>query len=705
MKSASYIFCLLLLTIFSIAKGYSVFEDNGKVGLKNEAGKVLIPAKYEALGWSDGEFSIVSNVIGYRAKGKWGLISLNNHIITKPEFEEISPADASLLIVRKKSPASLRMICGIITSSGKEVIPVQYDDIKVASLRAIVFTKIGNQFKYGLVDLENRVLIPQQFKKILSIGSLRYAVENFEDKWALYSESGKQITTFSIDSISSFQKNYAIVYQGLHQGLIDREGVMKIEAKYREIRVDADGSAYSRQSSTWLFFDGQHNLQQKVNADSIIGIDKNLMKVHIAGLIQLSDYNVKAISNAKITGLEKFHGDKAIFSRHGKFGVIRRNGKVLIEPVYAGLRWDSNFFISNIKQGGKNNWIVLDSVGKPLHAKSYDHILPFNGQFFPVINKNFWGAIDTSGKEILSCTYDSILQQDQNNIVVKFHGQYGIINKKEHWLVPPRGNKVTLVNAERFMEKSSKTSYLKSFDNNIVYFSENRLEVRDNTLFEYLPSGAIWEIGMNGVIVNRKVLPDLVEKIYPETEGLRGIKKNGQYGFIDSQGRLRIANRYDDIQPFSEQLAAMKIRGRWGFIGHDDRIAIQPIYDEVSDFKNGLSVVRQKGLFGVIDKSGKQVVLPRYDYVMILPNRNIIVRQNGLVGLFDPQGKILIHTKYDTVKDLCNGYAIVGRGGKYGAVTVQGISTIPLMYDYLSYDPYNNVFLAMLRSEWTPMKL
>ncbi|WP_276367103.1 WG repeat-containing protein [Chryseolinea sp. H1M3-3] len=704
MKRATFIFCLLL-TIFSVAKGYSVFEANGKVGLKNEAGKVLIPAKYEALGWSDGEFSVVSNAIGYKSHNKWGLISLANQIITKAEFEDISPAEASMLIARKKSPTSLQIVCGIITSSGKEVIPFLYHDIKVSSLRAIVFTRQGNQYKYGLVDLENRILIPQQFKNIRSIGSLRYAVENFENKWALYTEDGKQISSFTIDSISTFQKNYAVVYQGLYQGLIDREGVMKVEAKYREIKINNDGTISYRQSPTWLFLDGQNNLKQKALADSISGIAKNLLKFRSAGVIQLADYTLNLKAGPRIHELQNFRKGRAIFSVDGKYGVVTDEGKVVIEPRYSHLQRDAMFYISNIKQGNKNNWVVLDSIGKPLHTKPYDAIHPFNGEFFPVTNRNFWGAINPSGKEILSCTYDSILQQFQGNVVVKFHGQYGVINEREHWLVAPRSNKLRLISEDRFLEYAQKTTYLKSFDNSIIYFTENRLQVNGDILLEYLPSGTIWEIGMNGVITNRILLPDLVEKIYPETEGLRGIKKNGQYGFIDSQGRLRIANRYDDIQPFSEQLAAMKIRGRWGFIGHDDRIAIQPIYDEVSDFKHGLSIVKQKGFFGVVDKTGKQVVLPRYNRVQVLPNKNIIIEQGGLVGLADAQGRILINTKYNKIDDLNNGYIIVQRDGKYGAITSQGISTIPLMYDYLSYDPSNNIFLAMVKSEWIDVKL
>lgn len=702
MMRVENIFCILLVVcVCSFAEGYSVFEDNGKVGLKNEAGKVLIPAEYEALGWSDGKFSVMSNATGYRSAGKWGLISLTNHLITKAEFEEISPADASLLFARKKSPLSLRIVSGVITAAGKEIIPFQYDDIKFSSLRAIVFSKVGDQYRYGLIDLQNKTLIPQLYRNIRSVGSLRYAVENFDGKWALFTDSGKQITNFDIDSISHFQKDYAIIHQGSYQGLIDRNGVVRIPVKNQRLKINGDGSVFTRAPATWLFLDGDNKLRQKVSADSIGEISKNLLGIRTSGVIQLTDFNLNPVTKTKITTLEDFRNGKAIFSADDKYGVIRNDGTVLIEPKYSGLRSDNNYYQANVRQAGRDNWTVLDSVGKPLDLKTHDKILPYNGSFFPVINRNFWGAITADGHQLFASTYDSILQQRDEKIVVKFHDQYGIIDHREHWLVAPRPNKIVLVAEDRFLEYGPKTAYLKSLNNEIIYFSENRLEVQDGRLIEYLPSGTIWMIGMNGVIVDRKIMPDLVEKIYPESEGLRGIKKNGQFGFIDSQGRLRIANRYDDIQPFSERFAAMKIRGKWGFIGHDDKIAIQPTYDQVSDFKNGLAVVKQKGLFGVVDTSGKQVLLPRYEAISVLPHRNIIIQQNNLFGLSDSQGKIFINPKYDQLKDLNNGYIIVERGGKYGAINSQGISTIPLIYDYLTYDAYNNVFFAKVNTQWT----
>jgi hypothetical protein len=112
MKCVCCIFLLSLTSFFAAANQYDVFEENGKVGLKNEQGQVLIPAHYEALGWSDNKFSIIDKVTGFKHNGKWGLITLNNHRITKAEFEELIPAESSLIIARKKSTIYIRLAYG-----------------------------------------------------------------------------------------------------------------------------------------------------------------------------------------------------------------------------------------------------------------------------------------------------------------------------------------------------------------------------------------------------------------------------------------------------------------------------------------------------------------------------------------------------------------------------------------------------------------
>jgi hypothetical protein len=115
--------------------------------------------------------------------------------------------------------------------------------------------------------------------------------------------------------------------------------------------------------------------------------------------------------------------------------------------------------------------------------------------------------------------------------------------------------------------------------------------------------------------------------------------------------------------------------------------------------------VRQKGLQGLIDKSGRQILPTRYDSVKILSHGNLLIRQEKLYGLASRDGSILINPKYHTLIDLDNNYVIVERDGKYGVITLQGISTIPLMYDYISYDAFNGAFIALKKSEWIDLRL
>jgi hypothetical protein len=701
MKRAICIFWLLLVHFSSIASSFDVFKENGKVGLRDADGKIVIPAKYDALGWSKSPFKVIDNVVGFKEGGFWGLISLDNKIITRTQFEDLNPGTGSLLIARKKSNLSLRMVTGCLTTAGREVLPFLYDGVTINGMRAIVYTYIGNQYRYGLVDLDNRALIPQQYQSIKPVGSLRFAVQNFDNKTALFSDAGKQMTAFSIDSISNYKKNFAIIYQNTSQGLLDVQGDVRVQPVYREMKIEDDGSVFHRDIDEWSFLDGQNQLLYKKNADIIKPIDKNLLQVSVSGAVQLTDDALKPISNSVFASLDDFHGDVAAYSTSGKYGIARRNGTVVLSARYDKLVRDHDFFLAGLSMGEKESWTLLDKDGNALSSKSYEQILPYTGRIFPVVNRKFWGALDENGKEVIACAYDSIVQQLGDLVVVKFKGQYGIIGLPEVWKITPKSNRIRLISADRFLEQDGKTTFLKSLDGSTIYFTDNRTELMPTHLVEHIPSGALWQIDFDGVIVNRKIQPDgSIERVYPETEGLRGIKKNGQYGFVDSQNRLRIANRYEGIEPFSESLAAARIRGHWGFINHEDKIAIQPVYDAVSAFHNGVAIVKQKGFQGLIDKTGKLLLLPRYESVEVLRSGNVLIKQGGLYGLADKDGNILINPKYQSLEDEGNNYVIVQREGKFGVVSSKGISTIPLVYDQITFNPHSGQFLALKKSAW-----
>lgn len=706
MRVLSCIFLLSLITFATAAEQFNVFDEDGKVGLKDDQGKIVIPAQYDALGWGNSKFSIVGRVTGYRLNGLWGLISIDNHRITKPDFVNLYPGEGLNIIAYRKNNASLKAFAGCINTSGKEVIPFQYDGVIISSLRAIVFIRTGNKFNYGLIDFDNKKIIPLLYHDIHSIGSLRFAVQDFQNKTALFTENGKQVTDFSIDSISTFIKNYAIIYQNQFQGLLDRDGQIKVQPIYRSVVIREDGTVSGKQADEWLFLNENNQIQKKIQADSIIPLDKDLYKLENAGQMQLVNQEFKSISSITFTSLGKFENGKALFKNGNKYGLLRKNGSVILETKADRLIAGNHFILADQRQSGKDQWFLLDSLGNRKHSKGYDHIGVWNGKFFPVKNHQFWGAISENGKEIVACVHDSLIQCYNENVVVKFRGQYGIIDLKEDWLITPQPNRLTLIADDRYLEFTEQNTFLKSLDKQVIYFSANRLEVQDGYLLEHLPSGAIWQIDFQGRIVNREAQTDkAVEEVFPEREGLRGIKKDGKYGFIDSRGRLRIANRYDAIEDFHENLAAIKINGKWGFISHEDKIAIQPAYEEVAAFKNGMSVVKQRGLFGLIDKAGKTVLPVRYQELEILSNQRIRIKLDGLYGLSTADGKVILNPRYNGLEDLNNGFVVVQRDRKYSLLTLQGLSIIPMIYDYLTYDAFNQYYIAMKKAEWVKINL
>ena len=689
----------LIICFSAVAESYMPFVENGKTGLKNESGQVIIPAAYEALGWSNGSFSVTGQVFGYKLKGSWGVLNLNNQRITPPSFSSLTPGEGLLLIASKQT-ASLKISTGCISIDGKTVIPFTYTGIKIHSLRAVACIREGNAFKYGLIDLENKILIPFQYRSVYPIGSLRYAVEDFKGKTALYSEGGNQITGFTIDSISQFNNNLAIIYEAGRQGIITREGELKSEAKYREIKFN-DKTVLARIPHEWHVLDAQNKLSEKIGADSIVMLREGRYKIEDAGLVKLADENLKPINDVTLSELHSFENGKSVFKSGTLYGVIRKNGKTILPAAYQKVVLKEDYILTFEKSNDKLQWVLRDTLGQRQNSKSYDLISRKQGEIFPVIKNEYWGAINERGLEIVVCVYDSIFESANNQLSVKFKGQYGIISLKEEWLAYPQPYKLKLLNQDRYFKKKDGMLMLCSFAGTTLYFTINPIDIKEDHFIEHVSTGGTWTVDFDGRIISRQLPPaEPTEEIFPSTEGLRGIKKNGRYGFIDDQGRLRIANRYENIKPFSEGLAPIKLRNKWGFINRDEKIIIQPAYEDVTPFEKHYSYVKQNGLCGLLSHEGKLVLPTRYSEIKILDNGRLFLSLNGLQGLADQHGNILLHPKYTSVTDLNNGYVIIEQDGKFGLVTLQGLSTIPLMYDYLKYDHEKNRYLALKKSQW-----
>lgn len=695
---------LLLLWAFTCqALEYRVFEENGKMGIKNESGQIIVPASFEALGWSDGSFSVVGQVTGYRSKDHWGLLNLKKEFVTKADYEQLIYTGGDRIIVSKKINSFTTKL-GCINLEGKLTIPFVYDGIKINGLRAVVFNKNGSKYEYGLIDLSDKGILPLKYKSIQSLGTLRYAVENFDNKIALFSDTGTKLTDFTIDSLSSFRKGWSVIYQEFKQGLLSREGEIKAEPIYREIKINDDGTVSARTFDSWKTVDGNNNEKDLIEADALFpdGSNYRIIKSGKTGLLD-KDFKLKIAPRYDYLG--NFVLGKSVARKENKYGVIRYDNSIIMPFLFDSLVVDGRLIRVRDKTANTISWSLFDTVGVKKSEHYYDFIDQHNGRFFPVQVRGYFGGMNNYGKEIIHCVYDSILQAKEDRVVVKFKKQYGIISIDENWLLTPQHYPLTLVNNDFYIEKQPTVNFLKNLNGETIYFTSNPLEVSGNDLLiEHLPGGFEQKVNLSGQVINAAVAQVEVEKVFPESEGIRGIKRDGRYGFIDSRGRLRVANRYEGIGLFKENLAAVKILGKWGYVNIQDKIIINPSYEKAEDFQNGTAIVKRNGKFGIIDKEGKILLALRYDDIKRDNNKFILI-QNNLKGLADEKGNDMIEPRFSLLDVIDNNHVLVNHGGKWGVLSFTGMNVVPMLYDQLIFVKEKGFYLGLKKSSWTNLTL
>lgn len=698
---------VLLVAIFSFgmvhADPYLIFSDNGKMGIKDDQGNVIIAPSFDALGWSDGSFSVIGNVTGYRMNNHWGILTLKNEFITKADYEALEYAGADNIIARKRiNPTQIKTGC--INLQGVIKIPFQYEGISIHGLRAIVFNFSKSKYVYGLVDLQNHVLIPIQYKNIYPLGTLRYAVENEFGKIALHGENGNPITDFQIDSIAQFRDSKAIVYENLHQGLIDRNGTIKLKSIYRSIQIMGDNKVNVLPPHEWLFITTKNEIVNRFSADELIPVNENLFIIKSSEKYGLINNDLKLVCPVQYDQLTPIGDDLYLSRKSGKMGVIKSDNTIAIPLVYDSLYADGNVLRAFRKIEG---WSLINRNNKSLTQKNYDSIGPRNKNIFPIINNHYWGILDIEGQEIVHCVFDSLVEVSNDLLVVKFKNQYGIINTREEWLVAPQPQPIHLINDQLYAQKKHPNILLKNFKNEIIYFTDNKLVFKENFFLEYLADGTEKTIDYQGRIVNRVEAPAIgnVERVFQASEGLRGIQRDGKFGFIDDRGRLRIANRYDDVGEFREGVAPFKLIGKWGFLSPTDQVIINPNYEKVSNFQNGLAIVYRNGKSGVITKTGSPILSFQYDSIQFLPNKKFLLFAKGLRGMADEHGSVLIDPRFDSIAELDNDLLLVGIAGKFGVLTTSGLNVIPIIYESLTFDQKHNQFLAFKKSEWKEVEV
>ncbi|MDD7914077.1 WG repeat-containing protein [Polaribacter ponticola] len=167
--------------------------------------------------------------------------------------------------------------------------------------------------------------------------------------------------------------------------------------------------------------------------------------------------------------------------------------------------------------------------------------------------------------------------------------------------------------------------------------------------------------------------------------------KNSRYGFLDTNGKMKIENKYHDASSFSEGLAAVKdpITNNWGYIDNKGNIKIPFTYNKAQKFSEGLAFIKKTIRDEKYILGGNLLRKGKYKAAYINKNNEVIISEkfdtgtpfkNGLAKVtkyatndsfmgggsdktyyIDNTGKRINKKNYDRVKPYNNkGFAVVG---------------------------------------------
>ncbi len=709
----------------------NVYEENGLKGVINQDGKEIIPAQYEEIGWSEGIPVFHDGVIGFRSGGKWGIISSANSITLTAKYNQIYRAGNDLIVASKEGLLSGEEFYGIINSRGKLIIPFAYAGLSVTGPTVIAQKYDHNKRVYGLIDLNNTQLLPFAYPNIYRLTEKLLAVTRENGKLSLVNTNGREALRFQIDSIAHADGDYFFIFRDGKAGLVDMAGRNVLNPEFRKIEI-ANNTVSALPVSAWHLLSPDNTTQRVMLFDTIEETSQNAFIAGINNMYRLTIPG-ELITKIAYNSMLPIPGSFYQVTLNGRTGIITQTGEELIQPVYDSLYVDTGFVYVLRSKGRDAGWSVYDTLGIRKNQYFYTAVKPVSEGLFAVKRNGKWGFMNRSGHEVIHCVFEGVTPFNSGKSIVVFHNEQGVIDKAGNWLILPEKQEITIINDTLYLEKSKKLTWLKDFDQTLIYFTEKKLIAKDSYLEEKIDSATSWFVSFQGVIFSksdsgftehiqfrdslyiikkegsagvvsfsgRTYIPfGIYEDIDPPVEGLLRIKHQGFYGFSSLSGKLRIANRYEAAKPFSEGLAAVKIRGKWGFIDKREILAVQPLYNETGKFENGVCPVRQGTKWGIINGQGKLIKQVDSDKLTKSINGLWVSEKDGLYGLIDRSGKTLLFPKYERVQPLKNNLIIVKRRGLYGVVDMDGVIRIPFLYKQLLYSKVSDTFLAMVPGKW-----
>lgn len=429
-----------------------VFNENGQKILTEYESVQALPTEST---WDGIPFE--KSVLKYKKNNKYGLISLENKIITKPIYDSIKAINykEGMLLVEENAKY------GAINIKGKVIIKPEYDQITVDNYYNsetmykasgfIVKKKVEDSYKYGYINSNGKVLLDTQYTEISRINEIiddkNIFLLVFKNGQAGIVKNNKTILNYEYEDISYNAYNNMFVIQiNAKSGIADIKGKIIIQPEYDSIMFGGIYiNAVKNNEITILDLQGNkienNNIYAKLptsNNNYYITIDKD----EIYRVVDRED-NVKIDNN--YTYIEHIKDEYFIVYKDGKNGIIDLSGKSIADLKYNSIFKIAGTEIIQANINNTNNITLLNNEMK-IVCNMNNASIEKEDNYFKVFSNDDIKYFDNNGNEI------SYKQIEPNNKMYakKINGKWGFVNEENKLIINNEYDMVTEFNKYGF---------------------------------------------------------------------------------------------------------------------------------------------------------------------------------------------------------------------------------------------------------------
>lgn len=372
-----------------------------------------------------------------------------------------------------------------------------------------------------------------------------------------------------------------------------------------------------------------------------------------------------------------------VFTREGKYGVIDKNGNVIIEPNYVAVQIPNPskpvfVCINNYNQETKEYEAVVYNEKKETLFNEYQNIQaipidtnietnPYEKSTLIYKKDEKYGLITLDGKKVTNPIYEEIssISYKEGTFLVKQEEKFGVINLKGKTIIKNEYETITSDNYYNETTKNKTTGFIVSKKTQDGY-RYGYIDYKGNMILkpEYTELERITQIpnekeyyfiafknGQAGLLKNKKLILNYeYEDIqYHSLNDIFIVQRNGKQGAVTKEGNNILNTEYDNISFGGIYLNASKQNQNLIFDLQGNEVKTKMISMTKTENPNYYIAIDQNDIYTIVDASGNTLVDNNYTYIEYLPGNYFIVARDGKNGIIDITGKSVVELKYTSI--------------------------------------------------------